>query len=90
MKTLIYLMLLPLFILWRGFALSVLWKWFIVPLGVPALSVPMACGLLVVVGVLTHKTRRADHMPEEHDQLLVALIMPPMMLFIGWIITLFM
>ena len=39
----------------RGWVLSILWRWFMVPtLGLPALSVPQAIGIALVVGMLTH------------------------------------
>ena len=38
--------------IWRGYVLSVLWAWFIVPLfGLPALSIPLAIGLMVIVSM---------------------------------------
>jgi len=41
----------------RGWVLSILWRWFMVPtLGLPALSVPQAIGIALVVGMLTHQS----------------------------------
>lgn len=31
--------------IWTGFVLSIMWGWFAVPLGLPAISIPMAIGL---------------------------------------------
>lgn len=35
----------------RGFALSVLWGWFVMPLGVDSIEIPHAIGLSVIVGL---------------------------------------
>jgi hypothetical protein len=36
----------------RGWVLSILWGWFIVPLGFPALTIPAAIGLAIVISLL--------------------------------------
>lgn len=38
-----------------GLCLALMWKWFITPLGVPAISVIHAVGLCFIVGVLFGK-----------------------------------
>jgi hypothetical protein len=38
----------PLF-MWKGYTLSVLWSWFVVPLGLPAVGMWHAAGLLLIV-----------------------------------------
>ena len=44
-----------------GWALSVLWKWFIAPvLGLPILSIPEAIGLAMVASYMTHQYIKAD------------------------------
>jgi hypothetical protein len=50
--TLALLSILPL-AAWKGFVLTRLWTWFVVPLGMPGLSVWHAAGLGVLVGWLT-------------------------------------
>jgi hypothetical protein len=37
----------------RGFVVSVLWGWFVVPLGVVALNIPAAIGLAMLVRMVT-------------------------------------
>lgn len=42
--------------LWYGYAFSILWGWFIVPIfHTPTLSLPAAIGVSLVVGYLTHQ-----------------------------------
>jgi hypothetical protein len=48
------LALIPLGI-WQAYALTILWGWFVQPLGAPALTVPRALGLTVTVAVLRGK-----------------------------------
>lgn len=42
-----------------GTVLSILWKWFMVPLGMPVVGWALACGITVVANYLT----RASHNP---------------------------
>ena len=82
-------------IIYNGFALSVLWGWFIVPsLGAPALTVPYAIGVAMVVAFLTEKIdlNKKDETPWGEKlarSALFAVIRPSFTLFIGWIVTLF-
>lgn len=46
------LVLLALFIPWKGWVLSKLWGWFLVPLGAPRIGVVAAAGVLMVVSFL--------------------------------------
>ena len=38
--------------LWYGFVLSILWSWFVVPLGLHAITVPHAIGLTLIVSLM--------------------------------------
>ena len=44
--------------IYRGWALSYLWQWFMVPIGLPALSVPQCIGVALVITFLTHQYYR--------------------------------
>jgi hypothetical protein len=50
MNAALALVLLPLVLLWGGHVTSVLWGWFVVPLGVPGVNVFHAIGLQLVAG----------------------------------------
>jgi hypothetical protein len=53
-------------IVWRGYVLSLLWLWFLVPtFGLAALSIPAALGVSLVVSMLTHRT---DQSPTQRDR----------------------
>jgi hypothetical protein len=38
----------------RGFVLSRLWGWFIVPLGLPSIGIAQACGIALILGFLSY------------------------------------
>lgn len=47
-----------------GWALSLLWAWFIVPtFGAPALSIPLAAAMALVASYLTHQVDIKDDRP---------------------------
>lgn len=80
-----------------GYALSVLWGWFVVPtFGAPTLGIVPAIGIAIVVGYLTHQMNECKK--EEDDDLgakitklvVITLGKPAFALFFGWIVHLFM
>lgn len=42
-------------IIWKGFVISILWEWFAVPIGAPALGTAHILGLVLLFGYLTRK-----------------------------------
>lgn len=76
--------------LMRGWALSVLWGWFLVPLGLPGLNIPTAIGISLVVSFLTHQTHDDDKertFSERMFRLFGAAILTPLLgVFIGWVV----
>lgn len=76
---------------WRGYVLSILWGWFMVPaFGLPALTVPLAIGLSLVVGFLTAHRLKKDKDFEWGWAIGNMIFAPAMVLLIGWIVTRFM
>lgn len=77
-------------VIWEGFVLSVLWSWFIVPVfNAPALRVPYAIGLAIVVSVLTSKSRKSGDVPDAAEAILNSLIGCAFFLLIGWVVKWF-
>ncbi|RZK29216.1 MAG: hypothetical protein EOO61_20945 [Hymenobacter sp.] len=77
----------------RGFVFSILWGWFVVPLGVVAIGVAHAIGLAAVFGFLT--THLSHYQRKESDNpfgeaLGRMLVVPFLVLFFAWIVHLFM
>jgi len=81
----------------RGWALSTLWAWFLVPIGLPAIGIATALGISVIIGLFTvhlnHDKIKVDK-SSNSDVLTIILTKaiggPLMSVFLGWIITLFM
>jgi uncharacterized membrane protein len=76
----------------EGYVLSVLWGWFVVPVfGLPALSIPFAMGLALVVGLLTTNTRgdEAKDPDKKWTPMGVMVMRPAFVLLVGWIVTKF-
>lgn len=80
----------------RGWVLSILWRWFMVPtLGLPALSIPQAIGIALVVGMLTHQSQHHLEDKDEKTSTKVVRVSEPFltpfaMLLIGWIVRQYM
>lgn len=77
-----------------GYALSVLWAWFIVKtFGVPALTIPSAIGLAITVSYLTHqidsdsKNEGAGLMLAKG--LIIGIAKPAIALATGWVVVQF-
>jgi hypothetical protein len=71
-------------ILCRGFVLTVLWGWFVVPVfGLPALGIASALGLTVLLNNLLGHKREAKSLTDIFLMALAAL-------GVGWLIHLFM
>lgn len=81
----------------NGWALSVLWDWFMVPaFGLPHLAVSYAIGISVVIGLLTHQRqeqKKYENMDEAAKGLLeqgtYVVAKPLVAVLVGWIITWF-
>lgn len=72
----------------RGFVLSILWGWFLVPLGIPDIGVAWAIGIAATLGMLVAGPSAGSK--DTAEQLGYAVGTPLMALLIGWIVTLFM
>ena len=82
--------------IFNGYALSVLWGWFVVPtFGLPELTIAPAIGLAMVVSYLTHQ-HRTDEKSEKNfgEQMATtfswAISKPLFALLFGWVVHLFM
>ena len=53
----------------RGLAITLLWLWFIVPqFGVPELSIPVAVGMSILIGMFTSKPPSAEEWVQSQDK----------------------
>ena len=94
--TLGFLALIPLSAIWRGYVLTVLWAWFVVPtFNLPALALAPAIGLSLVVSYLTHQSDAAKASEGDFSERMAracayALLLPLFVLGIGWVVHQFM
>lgn len=80
-------------IFWGGYVASVLWFWFVVPLGAPAISTTHAAGLSCVVSTFMgsrglYQGEQKNKSPEEaiSTALGVVILIPLVVLTFGWLI----
>lgn len=74
----------------RGFVLSTLWQWFVIPtFGLAPLSIPVAIGIGLILSFTTHQSMD-ESSKNKSEKLFDAIVNPLIVLLIGWIITLFM
>ena len=96
MKYVVALMMVGFVFVWRAFAVTVLWAWFIVPLfALPPLPVAGAVGILAMSALLVpyraDKTALKDLPTEEVVGMsITAAGVPAVAVFIGWGAKLFM
>lgn len=79
----------------NGWTLTILWEWFIVPFGLPQLSLVQAVGIAMVVGYLTYHYQeepkdKAEPMERVGRSLGFTVARPIFVLGFGWLIHLFM
>ena len=79
----------------NGFVLTILWKWFMIPVfSLPAINVPQAIGISMLISFLTHQQNGNKKEDKEQFELWVsllfnALLNPLLVLGIAWIVQLF-
>lgn len=83
--------------IWRGYILSVLWSWFVVPtFDIPRLSVAVAIGISLVVTMLIGDNGKGDSDEDDEPQVTFVFaiakifFLPLFILGIGWIVKGFM
>lgn len=78
----------------NGWALSILWGWFIVPIfGLPELSIPAAIGIAMIVNYMTYQEpgHADDRTSDDKVKAFIVLCLRPLFaVFIGFIVKLFM
>lgn len=75
-----------------GYVLSILWAWFITStFGLPALTIPVAMGIMVVVSYLTKQANFANEDKEDYTKRMniLAIVKPLGALAVGYVIKFF-
>lgn len=77
---------------WGGYVLTILWGWFVTPqFNLPALSIPVAIGLDLVAGLLTHQyVPRSSDKKKQYEPLFFLFAAPAVALLVGWAVKQFM
>lgn len=91
-KVVLWLIALVVSVLFNGYALTILWRWFVVPtFGLVQLSIPAAIGFSLTVSYLT--TRSSELKSDDDDiaaAFIRALLLPTLVLAFGYIVQLWM
>lgn len=79
----------PIATIWRGYVITLLWRWFLCPFGIKPISIAHAIGLSIIftMDVYQHRKMQKDELTEGKY---LSFILPAMLLFFGWIAHLFM
>jgi formate-dependent nitrite reductase membrane component NrfD len=78
--------------IFSGFVLSILWGWFIVStFGLPALTIPLAMGIMLVVGYLSKQVDFNNQDREDYQKRMnvVMIVKPLVALVVGYVIKSF-
>ena len=82
----------PLLALWQGWAVSMLWNWFVAPMGVPAITILTGAGLTLVCGAIRARNTKStsdESQTDRFERLAAMVLIPAITVFIGWIIKTF-
>jgi hypothetical protein len=85
----------PVYCLFEGFVLKVLWGWYLIPLGFPKISMITAVGISLIIDMLCvpQYPNMDDRIKNQNERLmlflLVRLIVPTFSLIFGWIFHFF-
>lgn len=84
----IVIALMTLSLLVNGWAFSILWGWFLVPLGLSELSIPTAIGMALIVQLLTYRASSEQHNSTK-EAFIRSFSAPLLALGIGWVVQAF-
>jgi hypothetical protein len=73
--------------LWAGFVISKLWLWFVVPLGVPPITMWTGVGFDLLLSFITHQTHKETPEPTWNLAIAGLFVKPAAFLLCGWAIV---
>ncbi len=89
------MLLVPFGIIWNGYALSIMWTWFVVPaFHAEPLRIPFAIGLAAIAGYMTFQhvdCEKSSDSPKEKmiSGIALMVVRPAAVLLFGWIVQKF-
>lgn len=75
---------------YEGLVLWIVWGWFIVPLGVPMITIPWAIGISLVAGLLNNTAVRPSDDDAKLNHARDVLMKPLIVLASAWVVKQFM
>jgi hypothetical protein len=78
--------LVALAVIWRGFVLSVMWGWFLVPIGLPNIGLALAIGISATVAMMTHQATQSSEKSDGGKAVAMLFVAPLLMLGVGWVV----
>lgn len=78
------ILIIPLLLIEQGWAISTLWGWFIVPLGVPAIGIASAIGIAITFSVLRYSHNKTDE-GDKWERMARLVLTPVIAVCLGWI-----
>lgn len=93
----LFIALYSIMLLWFGFSGATLWNWFLVPLGLPTMTVLWMIGILFALSVIdmNHPWLSVQFTCEEDDEFrtkafIILMLNPGLALLFGWIVKMLM
>lgn len=75
------------FLLWSGWAVTILWGWFVAPtFGLPALTITQAAGICLLLGVMRARMAAPKDETTWGLKLFAMVFGPPIAVGVGWVI----
>jgi hypothetical protein len=84
LKAALAFLLVPIAAAWTAYVMVILWAWFVAPLGMHAIGKAHAYGLIVLIGLIRARMRKADDTPMS-EAIMFATLAPAFALLTGWI-----
>lgn len=72
-------------VLWWSWATVVMWGWFMVPLGLPALSIPQVAGISGLISLFKGPNTKKSEDKEWPEGLTLIVLSPAFILAFGWV-----
>ena len=73
--------------IWSALVTSIIWGWFVVPLGVPPIGIAHAIGLTLLIRTTVLQANVATKTVSVEDKIYAWIFGPAFVLLVGWVLT---